>query len=119
MKVQCLTQQQNTMSLARVQAWTTRSGVEPSNCEATEPPTLWMHIFCASQDTNSSARFFFFLRGGGGELFFSPSSYSLNGCKHDLSTDGNPANLHVQNDYLETTICKQNDYLEKTGFHAD
>ena len=38
-RVKCLAQEHNTMSLARVQTQTTRSGVERTNHEATAPPT--------------------------------------------------------------------------------
>ena len=38
-RVKCLAQEHNTMSPARAQTWTTRTGVEHTNHEATAPPT--------------------------------------------------------------------------------
>ena len=40
-RVKCLAQEHNTMSPARAQTRTTRSGVERTNHEATAPPNLW------------------------------------------------------------------------------
>ena len=39
MRVKCLAQEHNTMSLARARTWAARSGVERSNPEATVPLT--------------------------------------------------------------------------------
>ena len=40
MRVKCLAQEHNTMSLARAQTRTALSGVERTNHEATAPPTI-------------------------------------------------------------------------------
>ena len=40
MRVKCLAQEHNTMSLARARTRTARSGIERTNHEATAPPTL-------------------------------------------------------------------------------
>ena len=39
MRVKCLAQEHNTMSLARAQTWAAQSGVERTDHEATVPPT--------------------------------------------------------------------------------
>ena len=52
MRVKCLAQEHNTMSLARAQTWTTRSGVERTNHIATAPPhTCIMKGKCFCQKT--------------------------------------------------------------------
>ena len=44
-RVKCLAQEQNTMSLTRARTWTTRSGVERTNHEATAPPQYkWVPV---------------------------------------------------------------------------
>lgn len=44
MRVRCLAQEQNTVSLARAQTWTTRSRDKRTNNEATAPPHLQSSI---------------------------------------------------------------------------
>ena len=43
-RVKCLAQEHNTMSLARTRTRTTRSGVERTNHEATAPPTVTVTV---------------------------------------------------------------------------
>ena len=44
MRVNCFSQEQNTVSLAGAQTWTVRSRDERANHEATEPPILELYI---------------------------------------------------------------------------
>jgi len=43
-RVKCLAQEHNTMSLAGARTWTARSGDELTNHEATAPPTITLYM---------------------------------------------------------------------------
>ena len=57
MRVKCLAQEHNTMSLARARTWTAQSGDERTNHEATAPPMsesmiIWHAAFSRSPATD-------------------------------------------------------------------
>ena len=53
LRVKCLTQERNTMSLARARTWTARSRAECTNHEATMPPTTYYLISLMIRTVNS------------------------------------------------------------------
>ena len=52
-RVKCLAQEHNTISLARARTWIARSGVELTNLEVTAPPTRFDHTLTANLRDNN------------------------------------------------------------------
>ena len=72
MRVKCLAQEHNTMSPARAQTRTARSGVKHTNHEATLPPTIivdWVWLISEKYSINKLYHIFWYWFRPEAELF--------------------------------------------------